>query len=463
MQRAAGRRGAGKKTALAQAFQQQIAAEVEALIGPQALDQLDFEAIETAARREALKVAAYAVAQRLNADHADHCGPSLPCACGQRARYAGRHRKTFHTALGAMTLERAYYHCTACQGGYFPRDAALGIVATSLSPALTRMIGLVGAMVSFEEGAELLVELAGIGVNAKQVERTAEGLGAQIAADECHRVEPSPERDIAPTLYLGMDGTGVPMRAAELAGRQGKQPDGSAKTREVKLCTVWSAEGRDAEGTPVRDEGSITYSAAIESAASHDTDTVPSDFAQRVRREARRRGFEHATRQVVLGDGAAWIWNLADEYFPRAVQIVDRFHAKQHLSDVAKAIYGGGSDLATQWAHQRHDQLDAGDIDLIIACLDRHAKNCEAARKCSDYLQTNHHRMRYHDFHAQGLCTSTGVVEAGCKVAIGTRLKRAGMHWTLSGANAIIALRCCKLSRRFADFWAVRAQGGLSA
>ena len=71
--------------------------------------------------------------------------------------------------------------------------------------------------------------------------------------------------------------------------------------------------------------------------------------------------------------------------------------------------------------------------------------------------------MRYHDFHAQGLCTSTGVVEAGCKVAIGTRLKRAGMHWTLSGANAIIALRCCKLSRRFADFWAVRAQGGLSA
>jgi hypothetical protein len=337
LQRAAGRRGAGKKTALAQAFQQQIAAEVEALIGPQALDQLDFEAIETAARREALKVAAYAVAQRLNADHADHCGPSLPCACGQRARYAGRHRKTFHTALGAMTLERAYYHCTACQGGYFPRDAALGIVATSLSPALTRMIGLVGAMVSFEEGAELLVELAGIGVNAKQVERTAEGLGAQIAADECQRVEPSPEHDIAPTLYLGMDGTGVPMRAAELAGRQGKQPDGSAKTREVKLCTVWSAEGRDAEGTPVRDEGSITYSAAIESAASHDTDTVPSDFAQRVRREARRRGFEHATRQVVLGDGAAWIWNLADEYFPRAVQIVDRFHAKQHLSDVAKA------------------------------------------------------------------------------------------------------------------------------
>jgi hypothetical protein len=191
-------------------------------------------------------VAAYAVAQRLNADHSDRCGSSLPCACGQRARYAGRHPKAIQTVLGTMTLERAYYHCGACARGYFPRDGALGIVATTLSPAVTRMIGVVGAMVSFEEGAELLGELAGIRVNAKQVERTAEALGAEIADDERQRVTPSAEPELAPALYLGLDGTGIPMRAAELADRQGKQPDGAAKTREVKLCTVWSAEGRDA-------------------------------------------------------------------------------------------------------------------------------------------------------------------------------------------------------------------------
>jgi len=286
---------------------------------------------------------------------------------------------------------------------------------------------------------------------------------AQIAADERQRVIPSAEPDLTPTLYLGLDGTGIPMRAAELAGHQGKQPDGAAKTREVKLCTVWSAEGRDAEGIPVRDEGSITYSAAIESAASRDTDTAPSPFAQRVRREATRRRFDHAARQVVLGDGALWIWNLADEYFPQAIQIVDRFHVKQHLSDVAKAIYGTGNDLAMHWARQRHDQLDAGDIDTIIACLKLHSTHCEVARKCIDYLDNNRARLRYPEFRAQGLCTSTGVVEAGCKVAIGTRLKRAGMHWTLAGANAIIALRCCKLSRRFADFWEVRADAQLRA
>ena len=198
----------------------------------------------------------------------------------------------------------------------------------------------------------------------------------------------------------------------------------------------------------------------IESAASRDTDTTPSAFAQRVEREAVRRGFERAARHVVLGDGAAWIWNLADEYFPTAVQIVDRFHVKQHLSDVAKAIYGAGSDLAAQWARQRHAELDAGQIDNIIAALALHANSCHTAEQCSDYLAHNRARMRYHEFRAQGLCTSTGVVEAGCKYAIGTRLKRAGMHWTLAGANAIIALRCCKLSGRFADFWEVRAQRG---
>jgi hypothetical protein len=452
-----------KKTALAQQLQTEISVELEALLGATAVVQLDFEAIEIAARREALKIAAYLVAQRLNADHADYLGPTLACSCGQQARYAGRHAKSFQTVLGEMTLERAYYHCEACHEGSFPRDRALGVVDSSLSPALTRMIGLVGAMVSFEEGSELLAELAGVRVNTKQVERTAEDLGAEIVADERQRIEPIAKEEIPPTLYLGMDGTGIPMRASALAGRPGKQPDGSAKTREVKLCTVWSAEQHDDKGIAIRDEGTISYSAAIESAASHDTDTEPSEFARRVCREAVRRGFERASRHVVLGDGAPWIWNLAAEYFPNAIQIVDRFHAKQHLSDVAKAIYGSNSDLTKHWTQQRYDELDAGDIDRIILALALHATGCDEARKCVDYFDTNRTRMRYHDFHAQGMCTSTGVVEAGCKVAIGTRLKRAGMHWTVPGANAIIALRCCKLSRRFADFWAIRNEHALSA
>jgi len=412
-----------------------------------------------------LRIAARAVEQRLNADTSDAAGGSAPCPrCGGPARYVDRRPKTITSVLGRLTLERAYFHCVSCAAGFCPRDAALGIVGTTLSPGVLRMVGLVGATVSFQEGHELVRELAGVTVVPKLVERAAEALGREIARDERQVVQPPAATEaIAPTLYLGLDGTGVPMRASELLGHPGKQPDGAAKTREVKLCTVWSAEGRAADGTPARDAGSITYSAAIESAAQRDIDALPSAFAARVVRETQRRGFDRATRRVVLGDGAAWIWKLAAEHFPDAVQIVDRYHAKQHLSDVAKALYGPTSPRAQTWAGARHDELDAGDWPALVRALRRHAATHAEARKCLDYVERNRERMRYPAFRAAGLCTSTGVVEAGCKLAIGTRCKRAGMHWTVAGADAIIALRCCKLSGRFEDFWERRATAGAVA
>ena len=161
---------------------------------------------------------------------------------------------------------------------------------------------------------------------------------------------------------------------------------------------------------------------------------------------------------MALGDGAPGIWNLIQELFPGATQIVDQFHVKQHLSEVAKALYPTDPRRAQPWAEQRHQELDAGQLQRIRQALLRQAARCEQARKCADSLQRNQHRMPYPEFHAQGLCTSSGVVEAGCKVTVGTRLKRAGMHWSRRGANAILAPRCCRLSGRFEDFWDRRAQ-----
>ena len=393
--------------------------------------------------------------QRLNADASDHRGPRLPCECGHTARYAGRRAKTFLTALGPLRLQRAWYHCSHCHHGFSPRERDLGLEGASLSPAVLRMTAVTAARVSFAEASELLQELAGLDLDPKAVERHAEALGEEIAEDErdCIESEPSP----AHTLYLGMDGTGVPVRREETEGRAGKQPDGSAKTREAKLATCWSCESLDPEGLPVRDRDSVTYSAAIESAASLDTDPNPAPFACRVTREARRRGFDQAERRVILGDGAPWIWNLADEHFPGAVQIVDGFHAKSHLFDVAKAVYGPGTDLADQWGKQRRDELDHGRIDALITALKAHVPTCEEARKCLHYLTHNRNRMQYPRFRALGLCVTTGVVEAGCKNIVGSRLKRGGMHWTVDGANAIMALRCAILSNRFDDFWERRA------
>ncbi len=407
----------GRKRGLQTDLQNEIVQEIETLLGRQSIADLDFEAIEMAARRQTLRLAARALEQRLNTDTSDHVGPQLPCRCGGSAQYHGRHEKTFESVL-------------------------------------LRMTGSAAALVSFEESSGLLHELAGVEVSAKQVERAAEALGAEVAVDEHQPVEKSGE--VAPTMYLGMDGTGVPMRTQEVADRAGKQADGSAKTREAKLVTVWTAESRDQEGRPVRDPGSVTYSAAIESAAALDTSPNLSDFAERVLREANRRGFTEAQRPVVLGDGSAWIWNSATELFPQATQILDRFHAKEHLSQVGKVIYGDSPE-AKSWIQARYDELDAGRLKCLVQALHRHAGQHKEARDCIRYIWNNRCRMRYPKFHKQGFCTSTGVVEAGCKVVVGTRLKRAGMHWTVKGANAIIALRCSKLSGRFEDFWERRS------
>jgi len=434
-----------------------VVQEIETLLGRQAVEDLDFEALEVAIRQRVLQLAGRAVEQRLNADTTDEVGSRIACRCGREAHFVGRRSKQFHSVLGPLRLERAYYHCPACGHGYCPRDRYLGMENRSLSPALTRMTGTVGALVSFQEGSELLQELAGVAVDAKLVERTAEALGQEIAEDEQHHSEPLDPVPLPKTLYLGIDGTGIPLRAEELTGVPGKT-SGGAKTREVKLCTVWSAESLDADGLPVRDEGSVSYSAAIESAFAPDIAKQRSPFAQRVWREAQRRRFPQAARRVTLGDGAPWIWNLVAELFPEAIQIVDRFHAKQHLSELSKALYGPSHPRAFQWAKRRHEELDSGQFRALLAALRRQRKRSEEARLCLHYFQTNRERMRYPEFQALGLCTSTGVVEAGCKVAIGTRLKRAGMHWTVRGSNAIIALRCSKLSGRFQDFWERRTE-----
>ena len=297
---------------IAESLAAEAAREIERLLGADAAQTLgDFEAAETAVRTAVLAVAARFVAERLNADHSDQHAAGLPCGCGHTARYAGRRAKTIRTALGAMTLERAYYHCASCRTGFCPRDRTLGIVETTLSPAATRMTAAAAARVSFEEASTLLDELAGLAVGPKQVERSAEALGRVIAADERQAVEPEAHR-VKPTVYLGMDGTGIPVRKAETAQRQGKQPDGSAKTREVKLAVAWTAERRHPKtGIPMRDPDSVSYTAAIETAASRDTDRDPAPFAQRVCREAERRRFADADRRVILGDGAPWIWNVA--------------------------------------------------------------------------------------------------------------------------------------------------------
>jgi hypothetical protein len=427
------------------------------------VDQLDFEAAEVRLRSAVMRIAAGALQQRLNADTSDRTGPERPCPCGRTARYVERREKTFTSVLGDLTLLRAYYHCAACSKGFCPRDRALGVDGNPVSPGVLRMLGSVSAEVSFEISSGLLWDLAGLRIDPKQVERIAERLGAEMAEDERQDATPFAEGDLPPTLYLGIDGSGIPVRPEELVGRAGKQEDGKAKTREGKLVLLWSAESRDEKGLPVRDPGSITYSAAIESAATLDTDPYPSEFAERVGREAVRRRFTEAQRMAVIADGAKYNWNIASELFPNAIQILDRCHAKEHLNEVANAVFGKASPEAEQWASLRKQELDGELVEELLAALNEHADTYKEAKTCVGYIERNRHRMRYLAFEAMGLCTTSNIVESGCKVIFTTRFKHSAMHWGVIGANKMLAIRCYKRSGRFENFFERRSQRRLAA
>ena len=427
-----------------------LADEVESLCQRALVHERDFEAMEQAARTLGLSLVCHLVESCMNADTGDCPGPETPCPdCQQMARHAGRRKRTLTTALGTMTLERAWHHCAHCHSGFAPRDHQLHLQPGSLSPAVTRMVGITAGRISFERSSDLIRALAGLTVSAKTVERHAESLGRRIAGDEADWIEVEPSQ--AGTLYLGMDGTGIPVRKSETAGRKGKQADGRAKTREVKLACVWSAESVNQKtGNPQRDPGAVTCSAAIESIASLDTDSEPAAFSRRVERELERRGFRNVVRRVGVADGAVWIWIWTDEQVPDAIQVVDIHHAKEHVGDAARAIFGDHADLGKAWSRRWRDELDQpGGVKRLVKELRSHGKVVRSEVK---YFTNNRKRMRYSKFRAQGICVSSGVLEGACKSIVGNRLKLGGMHWTVEGANAIIALRCCVESNRFDDF-----------
>lgn len=321
------------------------------------------------------------------------------------------------------------------------------------------MMGQVGGKEPFEQGRRDLEDLAGVLVKTKTVERVSKAIGKQIETVFLAERELSLSGKVVAlktvsTMYIAIDGTGVPVVSRETEGRRGKNETGKAKTREVKLGCVFTQTELDENQHPVRDEHSTTYVGAIESAEA---------FGIRIYAEAIRRGLTRAAKVIVLGDGAHWIWGIAEEHFYGATQIVDLYHAREHLAALAKIVYGASAIKSQQWMDARREQLDAGEVETVIASMRRlrpsSTKVQEQVRTAMDYFHRNTERMRYADFRKQGLFVGSGVVEAGCKMICGQRLKLSGMHWTVSGANAIIALRCCQLSARWQEFWEARALG----
>jgi hypothetical protein len=415
---------------------------------------LDLEAVEMLVRSAMHQTGATVLTELLRFPVPDQ--RTIACPCGQQALYRELRSKTVVTAVGAVEVSRPYYLCPQCHEGQFPADQELDLVNTEFSPGVRRMQALVGQEAAFDHGRQQMKLLAGLEVTTKSVERVAETIGADIARCEQQEIDRALQLDLpiivgepVPILYVQMDGTAVPVVKKETAGRKGKLEGLPAHTREAKLGCVFTQTAWDEEGFAIRDPDSTTYTGAIENAE---------QFGKRLYLEAWKRGWSRAEKKVVIGDGAEWIWNIAKEHFPGAVQIVDLYHARQHLWDLARLLYPNDSQRQNSWIglHQKR-WLDKGKIDKLVASLHSiqttDADLANKIRNQADYFANNAARMNYPKFRKQHLFVGSGVIEAGCKTVIAHRLKQSGMFWTVKGANSILALRCSHLNGRFEDYW----------
>lgn len=354
--------------------------------------------------------------------------------------------KDLQTLFGTIKVRRNYFYHSESQTGRFPLDEALGLVH-SFSPALVRLACRAAAKEGYESASQDLLVQAGVAIEGRQIQRLV-NLVAPAVATQLEAGRPA-QADPIPILYAEVDGTGVPMVAQELAGRSGKQEDGSAQTREVKLGAVFTQTDTDAEGLPVRDHESTTYVGSFESAP---------DFGTRIRAEALRRGLGRAAKVVFIGDGAAWIWELARVNFPMAILILDLYHALEHLQALCEGLYGPDTPWAARMQHTWTALLKSDQIGEVIAVARRRLHDLgpqrdETLEKQIAYFEHHQDKMLYQTYREQGLFYGSGVIEGGCRAVVGQRLKESGMFWTETGATSVLTLRVALKSLRWDECW----------
>jgi hypothetical protein len=381
------------------------------------------ESVEEALRDAMHRVGASVLGEAMALGPRGYKGASLSCSCGARQKYINDRERKAVSLLGSVRYQRAYYWCARCHKSRAPRDEALGTVHTEFTPAVRHAVSLVGAEVPFGRGAQLMETLTGLRVSKRKHREISEAAGASLGP------EPPPAPFAGPSdsdLYVSVDGTMAPTRTA---------------WREVKIGAVFRARP-DPKGRPQRIRthylGDILHA---------------EPFGWRVYRAAGALGLEGAPRIVVLGDGASWIWTLAEFHFPDANQIVDWYHATERLSIVANAAFGDGAPEGRRWVARCRKRLKASRVEAVIDALSALRKTKRKAakliREAITYYRNNAERMRYRRFRRRGLFIGSGVVEAACKHIVAQRLKQSGMRWDLDGLRNILYLRLAVLNRQW--------------
>ncbi len=402
-------------------------------------------------------------------------------SCGHVQRLVGERPKELITLVGLVSFVRPYYQCLHvgeaeteqdCTHGEAPADALWGVDKQRTTPGVQGHISYLSARLTFEEAAQTLCRSVPIGMSGRQALTLMRPVGEALAASEDQqmmaleaearqaRSQPTERQQQTgiERLYIELDGVLTRMRRGSVPMEKEEVQRTGDIYREIKAGAVFRAEQgpRRSELAP----GMYVDTPAEDSMRYVARRTAKGGFGWLLYQLAVECGLEQAKQVVVLGDGAPWIWNLAAEYFPGAVYIVDLYHAKEHVWDVAHAVFGGATAAATAWATPACSLLEQGqtaNLVCAIQALPPIAPEPGQARsipeRAVDYFTTNAQRMRYPVFRAQGMHLGSGIAEAACKTIVSTRAKRSGMRWTPEGLDALLPLRTAVLNDTYDAFW----------
>jgi len=405
-----------------------------------ASDSTALALLEQAAGELGKRIALLALEDQLQQLGTGYESSSRLCPCGQRQRFLRYSPRRLRSLCGTLSLRRAYYHCSHCRTGSAPLDAQLGLSARDITPGVERAATLLAAHLPFAETEFVLQELTGVALSGRQVETVAEAIGQQAEAAQQREQQAAarqglpevsgPQRQPPRTLIIEMDGVQVGLQ------------DGS--WQEVKCGVIYELSQR-VEINPQRWELLSSRQLALRGEVAK--------FRQRLWATVLALGLRPCDRVVVLGDGAEWIDQTAQLLFPGALRILDYYHAAERLWAVAAARFGEGSREGEAWAQRRAAKLRGGQTKQVIASLKRlQMKTAEKRATQEDaarYLGARCEQMSYAAYEGQGLPIGSGAVESACKQIVTARLKQAGMRWSEAGVDAMVALRCYVLNRRF--------------
>lgn len=333
---------------------------------------------------------------------------------------------------------------------FFPLDEQLRLRGKHWSEGLLKELVWLSGIATYGEVEEIVARVGQVSISDssvwRQVQRWGKGYQAQ-AEEERIRSNLLPGRWGSPRQRpAGPERLGVALDGAMIHIRQ-------EGWKELKVGAVFEvATGR------VRDERTGDWIEAAHAVGNSYVGHLggPEVFGQMVWAEADRRGWEQATETEVVGDGAVWIWNLARDHFYGSEQVVDWYHAKEHLANAARVLKGEGTSGMQRWLKAYETALFQGKAVRIAQELElaaaSHPEQAPELQREAGYLCTNQRRMQYQELREEGWVIGSGMVESGGK-QFKTRLTGPGMRWSRSGAEKLIPVRAAIMSQRFDELW----------